>query len=242
MGPYAAGLFSPKHSFEHLSYEPVPCRKRATSWLITRRDVIIYVETNFVMELALFQEEHAQCRGLLDLAAGTTSAQLALPAFSIGEAYEAFERKRRNRRRLHRELLEEMGQLGRSQDYAERAAELREATAFLVRSGEEQKRRLDATLEEVLEAARILPLEAETFQTAVGYQRTLGLGPQDALVFASALVDLQQRRADEPSCLLTKNTDDFADDDVVAELDRFGCKPLFTYQTGLNYARGLLGQ
>lgn len=184
------------------------------------------------------QEEHYNCRALVDLCSGETPVRLSLPAFAVGEAYEAFERKRRERRRLHDELLKEITRLGRSQPYAGRAAELRQITSLLVRSGEEEKRRLDDALKEVLGVARILPLEEQTFRKALSYQDTLGFEPQDSLVFASVVADLEYRAAaGEPSCLITKNTSDFADDDVIEELGRLGCRALFKYEDGLGYAR-----
>jgi hypothetical protein len=50
--------------------------------------MIIYVETNFIIELAFAQEEHAECRALLDLTKAQRGIELALPTFCVGEAYE----------------------------------------------------------------------------------------------------------------------------------------------------------
>lgn len=203
--------------------------------------VIIYVETNFVLELALTQEEHAECRRILNLAGESEAGvELALPAASIVEAYESLERKTRRRRTLHRALLEEAGQLSRSGPYAERSEELREAMGVLPASIEGQERALDAALEEVVSRATILPLDRGTFARAARYRETLDLDdPQDALGLASVVADLEQRASRAgASCFLTRNPKDFADDDVRAELEILGCKPLFTFRAGLAYARG----
>ena len=49
--------------------------------------MIVYVETNFVLEIAFLQEQHAACLALVDLArAGKIG--LVLPAFSIADPLE----------------------------------------------------------------------------------------------------------------------------------------------------------
>lgn len=73
--------------------------------------MILYVETNFVIELALRQEEYQACRDLLSFVKGHPGVDLALPAFCIGEAYEAGERKWAQRRQLHQNLLDEIAQI-----------------------------------------------------------------------------------------------------------------------------------
>ena len=50
-----------------------------------RRPVV--VESNFVPELALLQEEHQSCDSIVSLAESLT-IDLAIPAFSLAEPYE----------------------------------------------------------------------------------------------------------------------------------------------------------
>jgi hypothetical protein len=47
--------------------------------------VKVYVETNFVLELALEQAQHAECEEILRLAE-SKSVEIALPAFSFVES------------------------------------------------------------------------------------------------------------------------------------------------------------
>ncbi len=157
--------------------------------------MIVYVETNFVIELAFLQEEHDECQSLLDLSKKNESLELALPAFCIGEAYEASVRKWKLRRELHDALRNEIGQMSRSKPYEAFSRELRELTSLLLQSVEEQRRRLETVLDEILGAARILPLERETFRKAVEFQKTRSLGPQDSIVYASVMADLVHDQA-----------------------------------------------
>ena len=68
--------------------------------------MIVYIESNFVLELAYLRGEHECCTELLLLSEAGDIA-LALPAFSIGEPYEAWVRRSKKRERLHRELDED---------------------------------------------------------------------------------------------------------------------------------------
>lgn len=100
--------------------------------------MILYIETNFVIETAFRQEEHRACQDLLSLVKLRSNVELALPAFCVGEAYEAGERKWAQRRRIHQDLLTEIGQIQRSEPFRRRSKELRGLTSLLVESEEEQ--------------------------------------------------------------------------------------------------------
>ena len=66
--------------------------------------MIVYVESNFVLELAFLQEEHESCLELLSLSEPGDIC-LVLPAFSIGEPYEAWVRRSKQRRGLYEQLI-----------------------------------------------------------------------------------------------------------------------------------------
>lgn len=199
--------------------------------------MILYVETNFVIELAFSQEEHQACRDLLSLIREHSDVELVLPAFCIGEAYEAGERKWTQRRQLHQNLLDEIAQIQRSEPFRERSKELRELTGLLVESGEEQKRILDGLLEDLLAVARVLPLDRQTFARAVGFQNSRDLKPQDSIVYASVITDLEAC-PDEISCFVTKDRRDFfSNQDIQDELDGLDCTLLGSFANGLGYIR-----
>ncbi len=58
--------------------------------------MIVYVESNFVLELAFLQEEHESCDELITLAE-SHSIKLVVPAFSIVEPYDVLVRRSRQR-------------------------------------------------------------------------------------------------------------------------------------------------
>ena len=104
--------------------------------------MIVYVESNFVLELALLQEDHQECEEILDLAE-VNKITLMLPAFSVGEPYEAWVRHDKRRKELRDKLSSEIRELTRSKPYQVLAQELQNLADLFVQSSEEAKRHLD---------------------------------------------------------------------------------------------------
>ena len=98
--------------------------------------MIVFIESNFVLELALLQEEHRSCDSILSLAESLT-IDLAIPAFSLFEPYEVWRRRTRERAELHGRLNREMGQLARTEPYAKIVEDLADPASILLRSGNE---------------------------------------------------------------------------------------------------------
>ncbi|ADI64614.1 hypothetical protein [Trichormus azollae] len=76
----------------------------------------VYVETNFVLELALLQEQQESCQQLLNLAE-SGRINLILPAFSLTEPYETLICREKIRGKLLHNLRDELNQLGHSLPY-----------------------------------------------------------------------------------------------------------------------------
>ena len=72
----------------------------------------VYVETNFVLELTLEQEQHAECETILDLAEKARIG-LSIPAFCFAEPFETMRRRRNEREDLKKKLERESRELRR---------------------------------------------------------------------------------------------------------------------------------
>lgn len=208
--------------------------------------MILYAETNFVLELAFEQEGHKNCRAILELAKEAkegSGLKLTLPAFCVGEAYERQIRRQRHREELQHRLVDEMGELSRSPSYAGRVEEARRVTALLAESGEEELQRLELVLGELYDNATLLPLDEAVAREAHRQQSYRGLSPQDALVYASILGHLRQAGTEtspeEHSCFVTRDNH-FTDEDIRTDLEELGCKILFKFDDALGYLRSHL--
>ena len=200
--------------------------------------MIVYVESNFVLELAFLQEEHESCSVLLSLSESGHIC-LVLPAFSIGEPYEAWVRRSKQRRRLHEQLITAIHELSRSRPYQGSSDEFQELTNLLRRSGEEEKHRLDDTLERILQTVEVIPIGLSTIRPAITFQKSLELSPQDSIVYASIL-DHLTTASEERRCFITKNSKDFANPDIENELTAHHCQLLTKFADGLGYVRSQL--
>jgi len=196
--------------------------------------VNVYVESNFILELALLQEQFSSCEGIIAVCA-QGDARLVLPAFCLTEPYDTIIRRHKQRMRVRNDLDTELGQLARSVSFRGQATAIKvDILAFLVNTLEEEQSRLNSVLRRVLEVAELIPLDLEVVLNAQVYQSSIGMSPQDSLVYTSVLSHL----ANSPgttSCFLNRNSRDFDDPYVVGQLEDRGCKMLFSFDAGLQY-------
>ncbi len=200
--------------------------------------MIVYVETNFVLELVFLQEEHESCNVILDLAEAQ-QIDLVLPAFCVVEPYETWVRRDKQRRELYAKLKSEIRELSRSKPYTEESQKLQELSRLFLKSGEEEKFRLDQALMQIVGSANIVPIEAQTIASAIAFQSQYNLSPQDSIVYSSVLTHLNSQ-ANKSSCFITRNAKDFSNPDIEAELAAHQCKLLTTFRDGLGYIRSVL--
>lgn len=193
----------------------------------------VYVESNFVVELALLQEQYESCERIVDLCE-SSKARLILPAYSLVEPYETLARYAKKRTKLSNDLASEVKQLSRSKPYKEDIEDILKITGFLVRSQEEETERLKNALVRLLRIAEVIPLTSEILSSAMTYQIDHGLSPQDSIVYASVLGHLSAASS-KSKCFLNRNSRDFDDPDIVDTLSKFGCKMLFRFDNGHGY-------
>ena len=193
----------------------------------------VYVESNFVLELALRQEEFSSCERILSVCE-EGRARLVVPAYSFAEPYETLTRRGRQRKRMKQELDLELEQIARTATYADRLDGFRSLTGLLVNVTDEGIRRLEGVRSRLLAAAEIIPLDMDVLTASTRYQRVHDFSPQDALVYSSVLLHLKRVRARQ-SCFLNRNSRDFDDQNVVEELGSHNCKVLPRFDSGWHF-------
>jgi predicted nucleic acid-binding protein len=195
--------------------------------------VNVYVESNFVLELALLQEQHAACEEILRLGeAGELS--LVLPAYSLVEPFEALTRRQTDRKHVRLALENQLGQVARSAIYAARLQELKNLASLLVDSAAEDVRRLESVRSRLLVCAEMVPLDGSILSRAAKCQGTYDLSSQDAVIYASILSHLERSKA--PGCFLSRDGD-FNDSEIKRELKAHNCALLPEFETGLQFLR-----
>ena len=210
--------------------------------------MILLVETNFVLELAFLHGGHEHCEAIVELAKERGGElELAIPAFSMGEAYYRLIGREGSRRAIQRGVEDQLNELSRTRTYAERSGELRrDVTAFLEETDREDRKRLEGNLRTLLSIASVIPLDATVVAEALGLQHSRGLSPPDSLVYSSVLAHLRAaassasgREGTPQHCFITRDSD-FTDATIEADLEGLGCKILFKFDAGLGYVRSRL--
>jgi len=204
--------------------------------------VNVFVETNFLVELALEQAGSAACERLLSLAEAD-SIGLFLPAYCFVEPHEMLRRRHRERTLLQERVSSELTQLGRSAPLAERAAASAEIVKLLADSIEYETRRIEDVKRRVTGIAEVLPLDSHVVEHASVWQNVFDLSPQDAIVYASIRARLERDGdAQLTSCFVSRNPKDFGERDIKEDMERFNCKYFPLFETALEYIEHTLRQ
>ena len=182
------------------------------------------VESNFVLELALEQEEAGHAEAIIALA-DRRAIELVVPAWSLGEPHETLGRRAKDTKTTARTLREEASRLIRSRS----SADLAETAGFLSNAldgrADGEARSLKKTLSRLLAAATVLPLSKSVVEAALQFQSAFGLSPQDAIVFAS--VDEYLRGlAKGPKVFINKDYADFFKSEIRIHFQQLECRLL----------------
>jgi predicted nucleic acid-binding protein len=195
----------------------------------------VFVETNFVLELALQQQERLACEDLLNLAS-VGQIKLYLPAYSLVEPHETLTRRHRERKQLGSDVSRELTQLARTAPLAQRAEASQIVVQLLIESAEEEARQLEEVKVRIVSVAEIIPLTHDVVRQASECQSKYDLSPQDAIVYASIRATLEREHADL-NCFVSRNPADFDDPDLREDLSTVKCKYFSSFTTALQFIR-----
>jgi len=177
----------------------------------------VYVESNFVLEHALQQEESQSCDRIIRLAS-RGQIKLLMPALSLAEPHQAISAKTKARSRLGEDLRKHLGELARSKPHRHMPATFDALSAVLIESAQLEREGVRQTISELLAVGEVIPLTTAVLRSAVDIEANFGLSGQDAIVLASVLGHLD-RDAPTQSCFLNRNTRDFDDPDIRDRLE-----------------------
>ena len=193
----------------------------------------VFVETNFVLELALEQQESQSCEKLLELA-GKHDIRLWIPAYSLIEPHETLTRRHRDRESLRSAISSELTQLARSATMAQRASTSQDVVKLLAESLETESKQLDDVKQKILATAELLPLDASVLAKGSDYQNKYDLSAQDAVVYASIRTKLEGDHAVE-SCFISRDSGDFDDPDLRQDLAALNCKYFASFVAAIQF-------
>lgn len=194
----------------------------------------VYVESNFVLEYALVQEQYESCDEIISLAE-SGQVHLVVPAFSIAETSETLYRRRRERLELGYAVKQQLELLARTQEHREQALEFTGGLDRMFTSSTQvDVDRLQQAFARILPAGTVVPLTADVLTSTFDFINRLKLKLTDAAVLASVVSHLSLT-APSVCCFLNRDAGDFQQPKVKEVLARWNCKLLLNFGDGRDY-------
>jgi PIN domain len=172
--------------------------------------VIVYVETNFLMSVAMGRES----RGMDLLVQVSGAVRVAIPSSCYMEAFSAFEDEKKRRNWFKSELDKQIGQLQRdttSPNAKTLLIHLEQSRQANGRLLDDVQARLFQFIDQAAGVLEPIPASAGILKLAVS--RTLIADPTDNLIL-HAILDHAGRAAGDTKALLTDNAKDFSTPEV----------------------------
>jgi hypothetical protein len=123
--------------------------------------MILYIESNFVLEIVLAQEQASHAEQLLSLTEAH-AIELAVPEFSINEPFSTLARRSNERNQLSALLSKELTQLNRSTHGQPLASRLYSVPNDLVQIQQRERDELDRVVATLLRVGRIMGLTSSS--------------------------------------------------------------------------------
>jgi predicted nucleic acid-binding protein len=197
--------------------------------------LILYVESNFILELVLEQEQSQAVEELL-LLAERKELILAAPAFALVEPIWTLENSKGSRELLIG--LEKLRtEISRSSDKEHEQAQLQAMIATVRNLHSDRQYRLGLVTHRFVHNASLLPLNTESIQLSFNLERPLYLDPFDAIMLASILVDLKSPSKDESKVFASLDKKAFAANAVREHLGVHNCQHIPGFSDTLEFIR-----
>lgn len=187
----------------------------------------VYVESNFVLEITLGQEQASAAEAILERAESREVA-LAIPWSALAEPFANTMKRSQDRNSLVNLMNRQLSDLRRSQKLEGAAQDMETALNRLAPINREVTDNLLQTTERILDVATVLSINGAVFRQAMAYRTLHGLSPQDAMVYASVVGDLVSDGSSGPHHFVTRDLD-FQVKDIENELRANNCELLSSF-------------
>lgn len=198
--------------------------------------MIVYVETNFLLELAYRQERCDSCEEILRLAK-EGQILLALPAFAAAEARLESRRRAKEREELHAQLRKHIREIARSEPFRGLMEESKGVMDALVQGLVQTQESLEDLILAVETQGVHIPLTGEVVAMARWAASAYKIAPEDALVLES--IHSHAQRHSGAKCFVSRDRA-FMAPLIREHLSNEGCKILSDFPDAVAYIRNAL--
>ena len=198
----------------------------------------VFVESNFVLELAFRQEEHDFCARIWQ-GAGPATFTLHLPQYALTEVFQTLRARHEQRDNARTYLLTEIRQHLREAESDSAAMDSLTAALnnLLAERKQAQTERLYTIAADLAASVTTVPLTPEIIREAYEKAQQHGLASQDSLVYASVLAGLRSLPVEAGKLFVSRNKKDFGKPAIVEELRQLGCAYVAGFESAVNRLR-----
>jgi predicted nucleic acid-binding protein len=196
--------------------------------------MILYVESNFVVEWVFEQEQSPAVEELL-LMAERDQLKLMIPAFALVEPIWSIENTKASKDLLSRleNLLAEISRTP-NKDVQSQIIAMIAAVRGLQ---SDREHRLAWVTDRLLKCAALLPLQTESLRLSFQLERPLNLAPLDAIILASILEDLKNQANGQDKVFCSRDREAFAGKAALDHLQVHQCQFMSSFQDALAFAK-----
>lgn len=194
--------------------------------------MIVYVESNLVLEIVLEQEHVEEARQIV-VHAERGDIQLVVPALALVEPVWTLQKHRQEQEELHTRLEKESSQHSTSVSRVGLSLLLVQVQETLTSISEREQAQYDDLVQRLLKAAEVIALSPAILGRAESVRRDYKLQPLDAVILASVLKHLHSAEASETKLFVEKDKKDFNKPEVHSALKQRNCRPVWDFSSAL---------
>jgi hypothetical protein len=199
--------------------------------------MIVFAESNFVLELVLRQSEAAFALRIVELAE-QNRIQLCIPAFSLVEPHHKLMRERNERRELRESLDSHVGQMARSETLSDIRTQSNALLVALAGKSDADMKEHENWIGRIVKCANVLPLTDRVLAAGLG-RTLLDLDLLDAFVYSSIEAHLKEIGVRE-SLFANRDAKAFMQPTVLDDLQKLGCRVIPKFANAVAYIEGRL--
>ncbi len=196
--------------------------------------MIVYVESNFVLEVALGQEQASSAEAILVLAE-QGDIEIAFPGFSLSEPFGTVTQRERERHKLAGSFKDLLRQLERSEPHQQVVTNLQSVPAILDDIAKKEFNLLQSTVKRLLSIGKSVEVNEAIYIQAIVYQTLFDLSPQDSIIYAAIIAGLRQKTRSESKCFISRDKKAFTDPSIGYELASHNCHYAKSFEEGLSF-------
>ncbi|MEO8973000.1 MAG: hypothetical protein ABI406_15550 [Ktedonobacteraceae bacterium] len=169
--------------------------------------MIVYVESNFILELALEQKEALAAENILKLAEAG-KIDLAFPSFALSETFTSImhtQSERQHLRSASEVTIKQLKQSVQSELHKQVVSDLPPILTLLTKLITRELELLNTAIERMLIGGRLIEIDASNFREALIYQRKFDIKSKDSIIYAAVLADLKRFSVMDLKCFLSRD-------------------------------------